>query len=161
MAVRISKILLVSVIAINLSLVVLNNLLDYNSNYNFVQHVMKMDTVFPDNQLKWRAIDSPFIWNVFYIIIIIWEILIAYFCWKGVIKLFKNLKSTGEEFIKAKTPAVIGLTLCLLLFGLAFITIGGEWFFMWQSKTWGDGMPSALRIFTMTGLILIYLNMKE
>ncbi|MBK8550177.1 MAG: DUF2165 domain-containing protein [Ignavibacteria bacterium] len=161
MAVRISKILLVSIIAINLSLVVVNSLMDYNSNYNFVKHVMKMDTVFDDNQLKWRAIDSPVIWNATYIIIILWEILIAYFCWKGVIKLTKNLKSSGEDFVKVKTPAVIGLTLCLLLFGLAFITVGGEWFFMWQSKTWGDGMPSALRLFTMTGLILIYLNMKE
>ncbi len=161
MPIRISKIILVSIIAINLSLVVLNNLLDYNSNYLFVQHVMKMDTVFPDNQLKWRAIDTPFVWNVFYIIIILWEILIAFFCWNGVVKLTKNLKSTGEDFIKAKAPAVIGLTLCLVLFGLAFITIGGEWFFMWQSKIWGDGMPSALRLFTMSGLILIYLNMKE
>lgn len=161
MSVRISKIILVSVIAVNLSLVVLNNLLDYNSNYMFVQHVMLMDTTFPDNALKWRAIESPLIWNVIYIIIILWEILIAFFCWKGVIKLTKNLKTTDEEFIKAKTPAVVGLTLCLLLFGFAFITIGGEWFFMWQSKIWGDGMPSALRLFTMTGLILIYVNMKE
>lgn len=160
MVTRISKIALVFIIASNLSIVAIDNLLDYTSNYLFVEHVMKMDTIFPDNTLKWREINSPFIWNAGFIIIILWEFAIAFFCWFGIIKLTKTIKSTDDSFEKSKSTAVIGLTLCLLLFGFAFITIAGEWFLMWQSDKW-NGESAAIRIFTMSGLSLIYLNMKD
>ena len=119
-----------------------------------------MDTTFPDNQLMNRAITSPVLWDVFYITIIIWEFTIAIFCWIGIIKLLIKLKSTPEEFDKAKTSSIIGLTMCALLFGFAFITIAGEWFLMWQSQTW-NGESAALKLFMMSGISLIYLNMKE
>ncbi|MCB0727148.1 MAG: DUF2165 domain-containing protein [Ignavibacteriae bacterium] len=157
---RLSKITLVFIIASNLSIVAVNNLVDYSSNYLFVKNVLSMDTTFPDNQLMNRAITSPVLWDVFYITIIIWEFTIAIFCWIGIIKLLIKLKSTPEEFDKAKTSSIIGLTMCALLFGFAFITIAGEWFLMWQSQTW-NGESAALKLFMMSGISLIYLNMKE
>ncbi len=119
-----------------------------------------MDTTFPDNQLMHRAVTSPFIWNAAYIFIILWEFAIAFFCWYGIIKLLRNLKSTPEEFETSKNYATIGLTLCTLLFGFAFITIAGEWFLMWQSEIW-NGESAALKLFIMSGISLIYLNMKD
>mgnify|MGYP002078430863 CR=1 FL=1 len=119
-----------------------------------------MDTTFPDNKLMHRAITSPFLWNAAYILIILWEFAIAFFCWYGIIKLLRKIKSTPEEFDNAKNPATIGLTLCALLFGFAFITVAGEWFLMWQSEIW-NGESAALKLFMMSGLSLIYLNIKE
>lgn len=160
MAARISKIILVFIIAANQSIVAIDNLLDFTSNYLFVRHVESMDTTFPDNDLKWRAITSPLLWNATYVLIILWEFAIAFFCWLGIIKLLKSLKSTEAIFEKSKSSAVIGLTLCLLLFGFVFITVAGEWFSMWQSSTW-NGEEAALRLFMMSGIALIYLKMKE
>ena len=40
-------------------LVGVDNIIDYGTNYAFVQHVMSMDTVFPNSTLTWRAITSP------------------------------------------------------------------------------------------------------
>jgi predicted small integral membrane protein len=157
---RLSKISLVFIIAANLSIVSINNLLDYTSNYLFVKNVLNMNTTFPDNKLKYRAVTSPFLWNAIYILIIIWEFAIAYFCWMGIIKLLKSIKSSGPEFEKSKTNAIIGLTLCILLFGFIFITVAGEWFLMWQSTIW-NGESAALKLFMMSGIALIYLNMKE
>ena len=51
-------------------LVCLNNVMDYGSNYAFVQHTLSMDTVFPDNTLEHRAILDPFIWSLAYGLII-------------------------------------------------------------------------------------------
>lgn len=160
MASRISKIILIFIIAANLSIVAIDNLLDYTTNYLFVQHVESMDSTFPGYELKGRAITSPVIWNITYIIIIIWEFAIAYFCWAGIFKLYKSLKSSQDVFEKSKSQAVIGLTLSLMLFGFVFITVAGEWFQMWQSTTW-NGEEAALRLFVMSGISLIYLNMKE
>ena len=58
MLTRVAKILLVATIGLYLSIVLLNNLTDYGSNYLVVQHVMAMDTTFPANAGMWRAIHS-------------------------------------------------------------------------------------------------------
>jgi predicted small integral membrane protein len=42
----------------------------------------------------------------------------------------------------------------LLLFGAGFVAIGGEWFAMWQSKTW-NGLDTATRVILLTGVALL------
>lgn len=160
MVIRISKLVLLLIIAINLTIVSLNNILDYDSNFEFVKNIMNMSTTFPDNNLMWRKIESPFLWNLFYIIIIICEIAIATFCYIGSLALFKNLKKSGIEFNNAKKFGIIGLVMSLSLYSLVFITIGGEWFLMWQSTKW-NGEFSALKMFILSGIILLFMNQKD
>ena len=50
MTLRTVKVLLVVGVAIFYSLVVFNNITDYDSNYGFVRHVMMMDSTFPGNR---------------------------------------------------------------------------------------------------------------
>ena len=83
MLTRYSKIALVWAIALNTSLVVFNNLTDYDSNYWFVVHVLTMDTTFPDNQGMWRAINSSAFHHLLYWIIILVETATALLCWWG------------------------------------------------------------------------------
>src|SRR5258708_13198981 len=59
MITRTSKFLLVSAIAFLYTLVVFNNLTDFDSNYQFVRHVLSMDSTFPVNHGQWRAIRWP------------------------------------------------------------------------------------------------------
>ena len=60
------KAVLVAFVGMYFTLVVFNNLTDYNSNYQFVSHVLAMDTVFPENQGMWRSIENPFIHHLFF-----------------------------------------------------------------------------------------------
>ena len=46
---RLAKTVLVFGIALYTTLIVLNNLTDYDSNYQFVRHVLLMDSTFPGN----------------------------------------------------------------------------------------------------------------
>jgi predicted small integral membrane protein len=55
---RTAKLLLLAGVAFFYSLVVFNNLTDFNSNYQLVRHVLMMDTTFPGNQGMWRALTS-------------------------------------------------------------------------------------------------------
>ena len=48
---RIAKIVMCLVLAVFCLLVAYDNVADYNANYEFVQHVMSMDTTFPGNEL--------------------------------------------------------------------------------------------------------------
>jgi predicted small integral membrane protein len=153
---RAAKTLLVFAIALYYTLVVFNNTTDYDSNFQFIRHVLMMDSTFPNNSGMWRAINSPPIHTLFYITIIAWESLTMILCWWGGIKLARNLKSPAATFHQAKNIAIAGLTLSMLMWFVAFLTVGAEWFLMWQSKTW-NGQEAAFRMFTIVGIVLIFL----
>ncbi|GEP07817.1 DUF2165 domain-containing protein [Methylobacterium oxalidis] len=74
LAVRTSKTILVLFVALFCLVVGCNNVVDYGSNYTFVQHVMTMDTTFPDNRLKDRGISSPLMHQIAYGLIIAGEL---------------------------------------------------------------------------------------
>ncbi len=160
MMLRSSKVLLISAIALFYSIVVFNNITDYNSNYLFVYHVLEMDSTFPGNQGMWRAVHSTFVYHSFYDSIIAWETLTAVLCWYGAFLLARELRLPAEAFNRAKRVAVIALTLSLLMWFVAFLTVGAEWFLMWQSKVW-NGQEAAFRMFASVGLVLIYLAMPD
>ena len=59
LAIRLAKILMVAALAAFAFLVAYDNIVDYGANYEFVRHVLSMDTIFPDDALKDRAITDP------------------------------------------------------------------------------------------------------
>jgi predicted small integral membrane protein len=157
---RIAKIISVAAIGIMSLLVVVGNTTDYFTNYLFVEHVMKMDTIFPDSHLSYRSINSSLIFHAAYILIITMEALMAFCCLKGSWVLFRNLKSSADVFHANKNWAVAGLTVGIIIWFLGFEVIGGEWFAMWESKTW-NGLGAAERIVSFLVLVLILLHIKE
>ncbi|MCG7757391.1 MAG: DUF2165 domain-containing protein [Nitrosomonas sp.] len=156
---RISKLVLVLAFALYASLVAFNNLTDYNSNFTLVTHVLMMDTTFPGNQGLWRAIHSPVMHHTVYGLIIGTEIAIAALCWLGGLRLYRSIQNP-VAFNQAKGLAILGLTLGFLLWFTGFMTIGGEWFLMWQSET-ANGQQAAFRLAMIIAAILIYLGQAD
>jgi predicted small integral membrane protein len=154
MTLRTIKSLLVFGVAIFYSLIVLNNITDYGSNYEFVRHVMMMESTFPGNRGMWRAINTPMLHTVFYLSIITWEFITMILCWWGGFRMVQALRGTGAAFHHAKRVSIAALTLSLLMWLVAFLAVGGEWFLMWQSKTW-NGQDAAFRMFTVVGIVLL------
>ncbi len=157
---RISKIVLVAAVASFFSLVVFNNLTDYGTNFAYVQHVLSMDTIFPDSQLKWRAINNPVIHHIFFGSIIAWEAIVASLCWVGAAHLSQALQQDATQFNQAKSYVIWGLTAGCVLWLLAFLAIGGEWFAMWQSPVW-NGQAIAFRMFVITSVILLIVRQPD
>ena len=91
-----------------------------------------MDTTFPDNRAMWRAIDAAFVHHFLYWVIILTQAATAVLCWWGGARLFRA-RADVQRFNQAKGIAAAGLTLGIILWFSGFITIGGEWFLMWQS----------------------------
>jgi predicted small integral membrane protein len=159
-ALRLCKSLLVGSIAFFFALVAFNNITDYGSNLLFVQHVLSMDDTFKGNAAMWRALPYPAMQHLFYISIIIWETLCMVLNGCAAALLLRASRATTAEFNHAKRLATIGITASLLLWSVAFLSIGGEWFLMWQSQTW-NGQSSAFRMFTLHALILLFLWQRE
>lgn len=154
MITRAAKLLLLSGIALYYSLVVFNNLTDFNTNYQYVQHVLAMDTTFPGNHGMGRALTSPAAHLAFYLAIIAWEIVTTILLWWGAVRLLRALRLKADAFNAAKRIAVMGLTLSILMWLVAFLAVGGEWFLMWQSHTW-NGQEEAFRMFAVVGIVMI------
>jgi len=133
--------------------------MDYGSNYAFVQHTLSMDTVFPDNTLKYRAILDPLVWSLAYGLIIFAEFLTGILLLIGAISLLKNIHSS-VAFTRAKNWVYLDCLAGFLLWFFGFIIIGGEWFCMWQSEKW-NGVEAAFRFVVLIMFTLLFTAMPE
>ena len=160
MILRASKILLVISVALFYSFVVLNNTTDYDSNFQFVRHVLMMDSTFPGNRGMWRALNQPAWHTAFYLSVIAWEMATMVLCWWGGVRLLRAVRESAAAFHSAKSIAIAALTLAMLMWLLAFLSVGGEWFLMWQSKSW-NGQDAAFRMFTVIGIVLLLVALPD
>jgi predicted small integral membrane protein len=154
MITRSAKISLLAGVALYYTFVAFTNLTDFDSNYQFVRHVLSMDTTFPGNKSLWRALLSPAIHLAFYIGIIAWESATAILLWWGVVRLLRALRGPAAAFNAVKGLPLVALTLSLLMWLVAFLSVGGEWFLMWQSRTW-NGQSPAFGMFTVVGIVTV------
>ena len=155
LVIRLSKIVMTGGISLWAFLVVLGNITDYDSNWAFVQHVLAMDTIFPDSHLKWRAITNPKVQMAAYLAIIATELLICLAFLAATCVMAMKLRASKVEFQYARAPLAIGVLLSFGLWFIGFMTIGGEWFAMWQSETW-NGQNAAFRFYTSILVVAVY-----
>jgi predicted small integral membrane protein len=156
--VRLAKAVLMAAMAGFFTLVVFNNVTDFGSNYMFVQHVLDMDTTFPGNRGMWRAIHPAALHLVFYLGIIAYEALSMVLCWWAASAMF--VARTSQAYARAKAIGVVALTAGILLWLVAFLEVGGEWFLMWQSRIW-NGQEAAFRWAAIEGILLVVLLLPE
>ena len=156
--IRIAKVLVVAALGSYALMVASNNMVDYGSNYEFVRHVLSMDTTFPGNALMHRAISNETLRRLAYAAIIATEWLTGFLLVGGALALLKRLRAPAEVFNRAKVWAIAGLAVGFGLWFLGFMVIAGEYFVMWQSKVW-NGQAAAFRIATemLGGLIFLTL----
>jgi predicted small integral membrane protein len=160
LAVRLVKTSMVASIALFALLVAFDNVVDYDSNYEFVRHTLSMDTTFPGNALRGRAITNPVAWNVAYWAIILTEAATGIVLALGALRLAINLRAGAVRFNAAKTLVVVGVGLGFLLWFTGFMVLGGEWFAMWQSKAW-NGQQAAFWFYMTLLAVGIFVNQRD
>ena len=68
--------------------------------------------------------------------------------------------AVAADFHQAKAYAIAGALLAFLLWFFVFMVIAGEWFAMWQSKTW-NAQQASFRFYITVLAALIFLNMPD
>ena len=89
-----------------MTLAALGNLVDYDSNWAFVQHVLAMDTTFQSPALMGRAITDPTLQTAAYLAIIVAEITGAALLWSGFVLLWRARTDDALGFHEAKGLAL-------------------------------------------------------
>jgi predicted small integral membrane protein len=158
--IRLAKVTMIASLAAYAFIVAYDNVVDYGSNYQFVRHVLSMDTTFPGNALMHRAITNESIWRAAYALIIVMEGLTAMLLGLGAVTLLRRLNTPAEIFNRSKVWAVAGLTVGFGLWFFGFMVIAGEYFAMWQSKVW-NGEDAAFRIATVILGVLIFVSLPD
>ena len=157
---RFAKTAMVACLALFAALVTCNNLLDYGANFAFVQHVLRMDTVFPGSPLRWRAIDLPLLWHLAYALIILGEGVTAVLLARGAWALWRARRRSARVFNQAKQWALAGVLAGFCVWFLGFMVVGAEWFLMWQSSQW-NGQESAFRFCITLLAVAIFVNQPD
>ena len=157
LAARILKVTMVTAIALFAFVVTFDNVMDYGANFQFVRHVLSMDTIFPDDPLVHRAIIDPALWRVGYGAIILGEGLTCVAFVIAAAELARDLRSGASRFNRSKRFVFAGAGMAFLVWFFGFMVIGGEWFAMWQSKLW-NGQEAAFRFYMTVLAVLIFVN---
>jgi predicted small integral membrane protein len=146
-AVRMSKIIMTGGMGLFAFLAALNNVVDPGSNWIFVQHVLSMDSVFPDSTLTGRAITDTNLQIAAYVVIIVAEILTSIAFFAAAIAMIRAFKASKQVFQRAKSLTALGVMIGFALWFVGFMAIGGEWFTMWQAGAW-NGQEAAFMFYT-------------
>ena len=158
--VRLAKILMIAAVGAFAFMVTYDNIVDYGSNYEFVRHVLSMDTTFSGNALMDRAVTDARVWKGAYAAIIAAEGLTCVLLGVGALALLMRLRAPAAAFNRAKLWAVAGLTVGFGVWFFGFLVVAGEYWAMWQSRTW-NGQEAAFR-FTMVILgVLISVSLAD
>jgi predicted small integral membrane protein len=158
--IRLSKVALIAALAAYAIIATYDNMVDYGSNYEFVRHVLSMDTTFPGNALMHRAITDKGIWTEAYGLIIATEGLTAALLVIGVSALLVRLTAPAAIFNRAKVWAVAGMTVGFGLWFFGFLVVAGEYFASWQSKEW-NGQEAAFRIAMVILGVLVFVSLPD
>lgn len=157
---RCAKIMLLISSAVLLSIVFADNILAYDINFEYIQHIMSMDTTLKHPMLHWRAVHNPFIYHACFILIIFFEGGSSVLLWMGAYHLIKKIHASPSDFQSAKSWSLLGLLLALILYSFIFFTIASQWFASWQSSLW-NAKNAALPFIILLGFNYLILAKED
>ncbi|TAL61996.1 MAG: DUF2165 domain-containing protein [Legionella sp.] len=157
---RTSKIWLVLAMSFYCLLAVFGNITDWAANFPAVTRALEMKDIFPNSTISYRAITSPILQQLAFIIIVCSEALTGLLCAFGAWQLF-HARKEPQLFNQNKKWAIAGLTLGFLTWNVLFMSIGGEWFGIWMSPVLNSAIGAAFQIFITMLAVLIYVVHKD
>lgn len=144
-------------------LVGFDNIVDFGTNYAFVQSVLSMNTMEPffsgSAAMTSRAIHNPTIYLVGYWIIILGELVTGLVCLFGSFYMFASIKKT--RFVNGQVIYLVGATLAILIWYFGFAVIGGEYFSMWANKMNGQSKAYTFATFILITAIFVYMPLLK
>ncbi len=159
--VRYLKISLVLFVAVYCLMYAAQNLVNLSSAYNFVADTVAMGNHVVYSQSFGPAIQSPtVVWIVLFIIIAL-EISAGLLAARGVQDLWQARHADAAGFNEAKTFALLGIGMAVVIWFGLFSVIGGAYFQMWQTELGAGALQGAFQYAVLNGIVLIFVNMPD
>jgi predicted small integral membrane protein len=161
MRIRLMKMLLVVAAGLQALFYGLQNIVNIDQAYGFVESVMSMEghEVYP-NSLIGPVTEPTVIWLTLGTIIFL-EIFAGMLALIGAVRMSMSHNGTVSAFNASKRAAIIGLGLMLLVWLGMFLAIGGALFQMWQTPLGQGSLNGAFIYATTSGLVLAIITQPE
>ena len=160
-AIRYLKIVFVDLIAGLCLLYAAQNVVNHDACYQAFAYVMgRVDNViYPASIIP--AITSPALIWLALIVVVGLEFLAGLFAAKGAWDLWNARNAPAAEFQAAKSNALIGCGIGLVVWLGLFTVLGGALFQMWQTEVGGGSLGDSFSFFVACGLVWIIVNSAD
>ena len=142
----------------------LNNVSGFASTAEYaIKPMFAMSDTYGNPAQTWRAISWGFAPVLALVLITTVETLAGFFGLIGLLKLVKNFNRPYEVFKNGKSWVVLGATLAVLVWGVGFMVIAGDWYLAWQAKANPLNTQIGGMIYALPNMItiIIFLLHKE
>lgn len=161
MSVRILKIVLVICIGLQGLIYAISNLANLNGAFGAVAYVFSMaDHAAYPNHLGPPVTWAPLIWLAL-CTVIVGESLVGVLCLKGAFDMWRTRRDAVAAFVRAKTSAILGCGLAMVVWVGLFMALGGAWFQMWQTEIGIASLEGAFMYAVSSAVVLIFVNQPE
>ena len=158
---RMLKILLIVSVASWGLLGVFNNILDWDGTTGAVGATTSMAT-FEGGADDWRATSNPAIILAGALFIVFLKSASAILCLTGAWQMWRTRAGDAAAFAKAKTLALAGCAVAILMLFSGWIVIADTWFELWRSDVLREAaLDSAFRYCGMIGLIALFVGIHD
>jgi predicted small integral membrane protein len=158
MAIRILKIVLIIFVGLQGWFYVAGNLANWDAGFGAIAYVLGMEGHGVYGTHIFPAITSSALVTIAFITILVGEFLVGALSLKGAWDLWQARSADAKVFNSAKTFAILGAGMALVVWFGGFVVIGGALFQMWQTQV-GTGSFNGAFIYAMTsGLVLLFVN---
>lgn len=114
----------------------MNNISGFSKTAQYaVAPMLAMTDTYGNPAQTWRAIEVPFAGEIGLIVITLFETLAGLFGLWSMVTMTRNINAPFQDFQQAKSLLIISCTLAILVWGIGFAVIAGDYFLAWQSST--------------------------
>jgi predicted small integral membrane protein len=159
--IRYIKILMAASVSLFCLIYALQNIWNLDAASWFVSYTTSMEghEAYPSH--FGPAVTSPAIHSIMLWIIIALEITAGLLAGKGAVDLFRACNGSADEFNAAKTYAIAGCGLGILVWFGLFSALGGAYFQMWQTEAGSGALGNATWFSIQLGVIWLLISQKD
>ncbi len=155
------KILLVLSVTLWGLLGAFSNILDWSGTVGAVSAVTSMST-FEGSAFEWRATTNPVVVFIGALFIVLAKIVTGLLCLVGAQRMWAARLGDAATFAKAKTYALAGCAISVIMLFVGFSVIAEGWFELWRTAAMqGAVLAPAFRYGAMIALIALFVGARD
>ena len=152
---------LVVFVGLSAVLLVAGNIANWNAGLGTVGYVLSMEGHEVYGSHIFPPVTKPALVTIAFLLILAGEILVGALSLKGAWDLWSARTGSADAFNAAKTYAVMGTGMAVVVWFGGFVVIGGVLFQMWQTEIGHGSFADAVILAAAGGLVLLFVNSPE
>lgn len=161
MAVRMLKIVLVVFVGLQGWFYVAGNIANWDAGLGAVGYVLGMQGHEIYGNHIFPPVTNPALVTIAFVLIIFGEFLVGALSLAGAWRLWQARNGDGRSFNSAKTFAILGAGMAMVVWFGGFVVIGGALFQMWQTQVGSGSFEGAFIYGATSAFVLLFVNSPD